>query len=93
MWRPARLGRRRCDGPGGGEPRLRLAVILLVTEQIRGNLSVGTGDRWLDDQPTLKGSPMDTRTHVCMEGHEQRYGRVAALVALDLELQPGVTEL
>jgi hypothetical protein len=36
---------------------------------------------------------MDTRTHVCMEDHEQRYGGVAAQVALDLELQPGVTEL
>jgi hypothetical protein len=36
---------------------------------------------------------MGTRAHVCMEGHEQRFGGVAALVVLDLELQPRITEL
>jgi hypothetical protein len=35
---------------------------------------------------------MGTRTHVCMEGREQSDGGVAALVVVDLELQPGVTE-
>ena len=65
----------------------------LVPEQIRGNLSVGTGDRWLDDQPTLKGSPMGSRALLCREGREQSNGGVAALVVLDLELQPRVTEL
>ena len=68
-------------------------VLLLVCEQIRGNLSVGTGDRWLDDQPTLKGSPMGSRALLCREGREQSNGGVAALVVLDLELQPRVTEL
>jgi hypothetical protein len=82
-------------GFGGGvlDQRRRTAlapgVLLLVPEQIRWNLPVGTGDRWLDDQPTLKGSPMGSRAHVCMEGREQSYGGVAALVVLDLELQPG----
>jgi hypothetical protein len=64
----------------------------LVPEQIRGNLSVGTGDKWLDDQPALKGSPMGTRTQVCMEGREQSHGGVAALVVLDLEPRPRITE-
>lgn len=67
-------------------------VLLLVPEQIRGNLSVGTGDKWLDDQPALKGSPMGTRTQVCMEGREQSHGGVAALVVLDLEPRPRITE-
>jgi hypothetical protein len=35
---------------------------------------------------------MGTRAHLCMEGREQSHGGVAALVVLDLEPQPGVTE-
>jgi hypothetical protein len=35
---------------------------------------------------------MGTRAQVCMEGREQSHGGVAALVVLDLELQPRVTE-
>jgi hypothetical protein len=35
---------------------------------------------------------MGTRTQICMEGREQRAGGVAALVVLDLELQPQITE-
>jgi hypothetical protein len=33
---------------------LRLTVALLAPEQIRGNLLVGTGDRWLDDLSGLE---------------------------------------
>jgi hypothetical protein len=35
---------------------------------------------------------MGTRAQVWMEGREQRYGGVAALVVLDPERQPRVTE-
>src|SRR5215213_8846999 len=52
--RPSRgwLGGR--AGPGVGAPRSGLAVVLLVPDQIRGNLLIGTGDRWLDDPTGLE---------------------------------------
>jgi hypothetical protein len=70
----------------------RLASSSWSLNRFAGNLSVGTGDKWLDDQPALKGSPMGTRTQVCMEGREQSHGGVAALVVLDLEPRPRITE-
>jgi hypothetical protein len=35
---------------------------------------------------------MATRTHVCMKGRKHRDAGVAALVVVDLELQPQITE-